>query len=75
MKLVKLTQKTHRKKKKEIETSGGYLKTLEYKEAWRLAWNKASKGEHEQLLKLPNWDNGVFKEITGIDAAAEIAKE
>lgn len=23
--------------KKEIETCGGFLKTLEYKEAWRLA--------------------------------------
>ena len=61
--------------KNEIETSGGYLKTLEYKEAWRLAWDKASKEEHEQLLKLPNWDNEVFKEITGIDAESEIAKE
>ena len=61
--------------KKEIETNGGYLKTLEYKEAWRLAWGKSTKEEHEQLLKLPNWDNEVFKEITGIDAEAEIAKE
>ena len=61
--------------KKEIETCGGFLKTLEYKEAWRLAWNKASKEEHKELLKLPNWDNEVFKEITGIDAEAEIAAE
>ena len=61
--------------KKEIETCGGYLKTLEYKEAWKLAWDKASKEEHKQLLKLPNWNNEVFKEITGIDAEAEIAKE
>ena len=61
--------------KKEIENCGGYLKTLEYKEAWKLAWDKVGKEEHEQLLKLPNWDNEVFKEITGIDAEAEIAKE
>jgi hypothetical protein len=61
--------------KKEIETCGGFLKTLEYKEAWRLAWDKASKEEHEELLKLPNWDNEVFKEITGIDAEYEIKKE
>lgn len=61
--------------KKEIETCGGYLKTLEYKEAWKLAWDKASKEEHEKLLKLPNWNNEVFKEITGIDAEAEIKKE
>ena len=59
----------------EIKTCGGFLKTLDYKEAWRLAWNKASKEEHLEMLKLPNWDNEVFKEISGIDAEAEIAKE
>ena len=61
--------------KKEIEICGGFLKTLDYKEAWRLAWNKASKQEHLKMLGLPNWDNKVFKEISGIDAEAEIAKE
>ena len=69
------TEEEKEEHKTEIETCGGFLKTLEYKEAWRLAWDKASKEEHEQLLKLPNWDNEVFKEITGIDAEAEIAKE
>ena len=61
--------------KEEIETSGGFLKTLGYKEAFRLAWDKASKEEHRQLLELPNWNNEIFKEISGIDAEAEIAKE
>ena len=61
--------------KKEIEDCGGFLKTLEYKEAFRLAWNKASKEEHKKLLELPNWDNEIFKEISGIDAEAEIEKE
>ena len=69
------TDKEKEEHKKEIETCGGYLKTLEYKEAWRLAWDKASKEEHKQLLKLPNWNNKVFKEITGIDAEEEIAKK
>ena len=69
------TEKEKEEHKTEIETCGGFLKTLGYKEAWRLAWDTASKEEHEQLLKLPNWDNEVFKEITGIDAEAEIAKE
>lgn len=44
-------------------------------EAFRIAWNKADKEEHKKLLKLPNWDNEIFKEISGIDAEAEIAKE
>ena len=69
------TDKEKEEHKKEMETCGGYLKTLEYKEAWRIAWNKASKEQHKELLKLPNWNNEVFKEITGIDAEAEIAKE
>ena len=61
--------------KREIEICGGFLKTLSYKEAFRIAWNKADKEEHKKLLKLPNWDNEIFKEISGIDAEAEIAKE
>ena len=61
--------------KQEIEVCGGFLKTLEYKEAFRLAWDKASKKEHKKLLKLPNWNNEIFKEISGIDAEAEIEKE
>ena len=69
------TEEEKEKYKREIETSGGYLKTLEYKEAWKLAWSKASKEEHKQLLKLPNWNNKVFIEITGIDAELEITKE
>ena len=69
------TEEEKEKYKREIETCGGYLKTLGYKEAWKLAWSKASKEEHKQLLKLPNWNNKVFREITGIDAESEIAKE
>ena len=69
------TDEEKKNHKTEIETCGGFLKTLEYKDAWRLAWNRASKEGHEKLLRLPNWDNEVFKEITGIDAEAEIAKE
>ena len=71
----KATEEEKEAHKKEIETCGGFLKTLEYKEAWRLAWDKASKEEHKELFDLPNWDNEVFKEITGIDAEAEISKE
>ena len=69
------TEEEKKEHKMEIETCGGFLKTLEYKEAWRLAWNKASKEEHLKMLELPNWNNEVFEEISGIDAEAEIAKE
>ena len=69
------TEEEKENHKKDIEVCGGFLKTLEYKEAFRLAWNKASKEEHKELLELPNWDNEIFKEISGIDAEAEIEKE
>jgi hypothetical protein len=69
------TDKEKQEHKIEIETSGGFLKTLKYKEAFRLAWDKANKEEHKKLLDLPNWDNKIFKKISGIDAEAEIAKE
>lgn len=66
------TEKEKEEHKKEIETCGGFLKTLDYKDAWRLAWDKASVNERKKLFDLPNWDNEVFKEITGIDAEAEL---
>ena len=69
------TEKEKEAHKTEIETCGGFLKTLSYKEAFRIAWDKADKEEHKKLLNLPNWNNEIFKEISGIDAEAEIAKE
>ena len=69
------TDEEKRLHKTEIETCGGFLKTLGYKEAFRLAWDKADKEEHKQLLALPNWNNEIFKKISGIDAEAEIAKD
>lgn len=61
--------------KKEIETAGGFLKALTYKAAFKRAWDNASKEEHKKLLALPNWDNEIFKEISGIDAEKEIENE
>ena len=66
------TEEEKEKHKEEIETCGGFMKTVDYKDAWRLAWNKASVDERKKLFDLPNWDNEVFKEITGIDAEKEI---
>ena len=68
------TEEEKTEHKAEIETCGGFLKTLDYKDAWRHAWNKASIEERKKLFDLPNWDNKVFKDITGIDAENEIVK-
>ena len=66
------TEEEKTEHKAEIEICGGFLKKINYKDAWRIAWNKASIEERKELFDLPNWDNQVFKEITGIDAENEI---
>ena len=66
------TEEEKTEHKVEIEVCGGFLKKINYKDAWRIAWNKASIEERKKLFDLPNWDNQVFKEITGIDAENEI---
>jgi len=53
------------------ETTRGYLKTYDYNEAWKSAWDKADEDDRAKLFNLPNFDADIFKEITGIDVAAE----
>jgi len=48
-------------------TCGGYLKTRDYKQAWKESYEKASKEDKEKTFKLPNFDADVFYEISGID--------
>ncbi len=49
------------------KTTGGYLKSYEYKEAFQNSYKRASKKDKELLLELPNFDADVFFEISGID--------
>ena len=53
------------------KTTGGYLKEYEYKKAFQKSYNKLSKEEKakqtELLKELPNFDEDVFFEISGID--------
>ena len=37
----------------------------------KLAYDKASKEEHEMLFSLPNFDPAIFEEISGIDVTEE----
>ena len=69
------TEEEREAHKIDIETCGGFTKTISYKDSFRIAWNKASKEEHKKLLSLPNWNNEIFMEISGIDAEYEIKKE
>ena len=50
----------------EWETMGGYLKTIDFKEACVKWWND-NPNDHERFLTLPNFDATIFKDITGIE--------
>jgi hypothetical protein len=54
-------------------TADGYLKQYGYKDAWRKAWDRVGDDEHRKVLDLPNFDNAIFLEITGIDVEAELS--
>lgn len=50
-----------------FHTTGGYLKSYDYKEAFQKSWNEASEEDRGKLIALPNFDADVFFEISGID--------
>ena len=59
--------------KSEVEhwdTMGGYLKTLDFKEACKVWWSE-NEDRHKDFLELPNFDTKIFEEITGIDVNTE----
>ena len=50
----------------EHETTGGYLKTYTYKQAWTNLWENATEEDKQAIKDLPNFDKEVFKKITGL---------
>ena len=48
------------------ETTGGYLKTVDFKTACKMMWENLSENERQEVMKLPNFDSNIFYEITGI---------
>ena len=49
------------------KTTDGYLRTVDYKEAWRLSFEKSDVEDLKKTLKLPNFDYNIFEEISGIN--------
>jgi len=47
-------------------TTGGYLKTISIKDAWKDMWGNFSKDDKAEFTNLPNFDSKIFEEITGI---------
>ena len=51
----------------EHGTTGGYLKTVDFKTACKMMWAKLDDEDKAAVTSLPNFDKDVFKEITGIE--------
>ena len=56
------------------EITGGYLKVYEYQEAWRKAYDSATREEQLKIKDLPNFDKDKFKQISGIDIDEDTTK-
>ena len=51
----------------EHETTGGYLKTVDFKTACKMMWDRLDANDKQAVMNLPNFDADVFEEITGIE--------
>jgi len=49
------------------EVCGGWLFTLDYKEAAQENYNKATKSEQDAIENVPNYDAQVLYDLFGID--------
>lgn len=52
----------------EHETLGGYLKSVPFKEACAMMWERLSAEEKQAVREIPNFDADIFERITGIKA-------
>ena len=50
---------------------GGYLKTLDFKEACQIWWSE-NEDRHKDFLELPHFNPEIFEEITGIKVNEEV---
>lgn len=50
----------------EHETTGGYLKTVDFKIACKMMWDNLDDEDKQAVREIPNFDADVFEEITGI---------
>ena len=57
------------------KTTNGYLKSYDYKEAFKKSWDSASEEDRKLVEKLPNFNADIFLEISGIDVRKSEIKE
>ncbi len=48
------------------KTTGGYLKGIPFKQAFKDTWGNWNKENRKAFKELPNFDKKIFFEITGI---------
>ena len=53
-------------------TTGGYLRTNTYHDAWAKWWGAASDSDKQRFIGLPHFDAAKFQIITGIDVAEKV---
>ena len=70
---VKLNNLSKDEQTEDVKQMGGLLKTLTYKEAWTEYWSRANEEDKEWFTKLPNFDETLFFEITGIKIENKIS--
>lgn len=51
----------------KAQITGEYLRTFDYKEAWSNLWKTLLEEEKNSFKTLPNFDEEIFKDITGIE--------
>ena len=56
----------------ECKTIGGYLKKFDRTECNQIWWNSLSNMERDIIRNIPNFDEEIFKEITGIKIEKEV---
>ena len=59
----------------EHETTGGYLKTVDFKTACKMTWDELSDNEKSAVMQLPNFNADVFEKITGISVERNVEND
>ena len=49
------------------KTTGGYLKTVDFKTACKMMWDNLNDDDKKEVKKIPNFNAEIFEEITGIN--------
>jgi hypothetical protein len=49
------------------KTTGGYLKTVDFKTACKMMWDNLDDSDKKEVKEIPNFNAEIFEEITGVN--------